>query len=125
VKYLPSVSLILTLLLVASSVHAQKTTEIFIPIDQSPGLSGTQTLIATIDSVNVQNRTLTLRDSSGTHTVRLADETQIFLDRSRLRSPNRKGTIADLGKDRLAEVKYKNNDRNAGLAEWIKVQITE
>jgi hypothetical protein len=36
-------------------------------------------------------------ESSGSHTVRLTDETQIFLDRSRLRSPNRKGTI---GKDR-------------------------
>jgi hypothetical protein len=114
-----------TLLPIVLCVHAQKTTEMFIPIGQSAGLSGTKTLSATIDSVNVQNGTLTLRDSSGSHTVRFTDTTQIFLDMSRLRSSNRKGTIADLKKDRLAEVKYKDNDRSAGVAEWIKVQVTE
>jgi hypothetical protein len=104
-------------------VHAQRKTEVFIPIGQSPGLSGKYTVIGKIASVNARSRTLTLMDSSASHTVRLTDQTEIFLDRTMLQSPNSNGTVADLRQDRTAEVKFKDNDRQAGIAEWIKVQI--
>jgi hypothetical protein len=58
-------------------------------------------------------------------TVRPGPQTQIWLDRSKLKQPNRKGSYTDYRKDLLVEVKYRNNDRQAGVVEWIKVQTVE
>lgn len=105
--------------------QAQKATEVFIPIGQSTGLSGKLTLIGKIASVNLQNRTITVTDQSGTVTVHLAEPTKIYVDLSLQRSPNRPGTVADLRTGLLAEVKFEGNDRNKAVAEWIKVRFME
>jgi hypothetical protein len=118
-------NLVLMMLLCCCSVaaHAQKATEQFIPIGQSPGLSGRHTLIARIEAVNPPTRTLTLKNETGTHTVRITDQTKIWLDRSRLQQPNVKGTFADCSVGSLAEIKYLQNERkDGGVAEWAKVQ---
>jgi hypothetical protein len=115
----------LAILLFCCSVaaNAQKSTEMFIPIGQSPGLSGKHTLIARIEAVNPPTRTLTLKNESGTHTVRLTDQTKIWLDRSKLQQPNRTGTFADCSVGSLAEIKFVQNERKqGGVAEWAKVQ---
>ncbi len=106
-------------------VQGQKATEVFIPIGQSTGLSGKVTLIGKITSVDTQNRTITASDESGTHPVRLTERTRIYVDLSKQRSPNRKGTLADLRTGLLTEIKFEGNDRGKGVAEWIKVQIVE
>ncbi len=108
-----------------SRVQGQKATEVFIPVGQSTGLSGKLTLIGKITSVDAQNRTITVTDESGTHTVRLSERTKIYVDLSKQRSPNRNGTLADLRTGLLTEVKFEGNDRSKGVAEWIKVQIVE
>jgi hypothetical protein len=107
------------------AAHAQKATEMFIPIGQSPGLSGKHTLIARIEAVNPPTRTLTLKDESGMRTVRITDQTKIWLDRSKLQQPNRTGTFADCRVGSLAEIKFLQNERKeGGVVEWIKVQAT-
>ena len=102
----------------------QKATEQFIPIGKSPGLSGEYTKIGTLDEASAQAQSLTMSDASGSYTVRVAETTRIWLDKSGLKSPNEVGTFSDLKPGRMVEVKYKNNDPESEL-EWIKVQITE
>jgi len=120
------ISLAILLLCCSVAAHAQKATEQFIPIGQSPGLSGKHTLIARIEAVNPPTRTLTLKSESGTHTVRMTDQTRIWLDRSRLRQPNTKGTFADCSVGSLAEMKFVQNERKqGGVAEWGKVQTAD
>ena len=105
---------------------AQKSTEIFIPIGQSPGLSGKHTVIGRIQSVNAADRSMKVVDAAGAAvTVRLGPQTHVWLDRSKLNQPNRKGGHSDYRRDMLVEVKYRNNDRPAGVVDWIKVQSVE
>lgn len=118
------ISLAILLLCCSVAAHAQKATEQFIPIGQSPGLSGKHTLIARIEAVSPPTRTLTLKNETGTHTVRITEQTKIWLDRSRLQQPNVKGTFADCSVGSLAEIKFLQNERKeGGVAEWAKVQV--
>ena len=117
---------VITLLWAMPHAYGQKATEIFIPVGQSPGLSGMYTSIGKITAIDVPNQTITVADSSGSHEVKIAERTQIWLDKSKLKSTSQKGAFADLRKDLLVEVKYENNLRKEkSSAEWIKVQITE
>jgi hypothetical protein len=110
----------------ASAVLGQKSNEILIPIGQSPGLSGKHTVIARVQSLVASDRSMTLMDATGgAVAVRPNAQTAIWLDRSHLKLPNRKGDFADLRKDMMVEVKFRNNDRAAGVAEWIKLQAAE
>jgi len=125
-KLVPFVYLTFVLLLHVPGAYAQKSTERYIPIGQSPGLSGKHTLIGKVQAVNPQDRTIICSHAGGTALVKVAHNTKIWLDRSKLKLPNVAGTLADCSTDRLIEVKYKNNvHKDGGEAEWIKVQVTE
>lgn len=105
----------------AIDVGAEKTTEMFIPIGQSPGLSGEYTYIGEIIAVNSRDGTVTVTDAAGTHIIKVTEHTKIWLDRSKLELSNRKGAFEDLQEGRLVEVKYESETRT-DVAEWIKVQ---
>lgn len=106
--------------------HGQKATEMFIPLGQSPGLSNTVTVIGSVKTINAQKRTIDVAGPSTAWNVQITDRTQIWLDKSKLRLPNKDGTFADLRKGQLVEVKYEGSERKSqGPAEWIKVQFTE
>jgi hypothetical protein len=125
-KRLAGIGVTIILLVGAPCVHGQKATEIFIPLGKSPGLSGKYTTIGKIDTVNAKDQTIAMTDSSGSYTIKITERTKIWLDNSKLKSTNRKGTFADLRKGLLAEVKYEDSARkDKGTAEWIKIQITE
>jgi hypothetical protein len=101
---------------------AQEATEIYIPIGQSPGLSGKGSLIGTLASVDRGNRMVTVSSPSGTQTVRFTDRTLIWLDRSLQKQPNQNGAIADLQQGRTVEIKVRKGEPKM-VAEWIKVQV--
>ena len=105
-------------------VLAEKTTELYLPIGKSPGLSDKISLIGTIAEVNSQDQTLTVTGASGTYTVRTTEYTLIFLDKSKLRQPNRYGTFSDFKKDMMVEVRFEADKRHRP-AEWIKLQIIQ
>ena len=125
------VMVMLTVVLLGSTqaAHAQKSTEIFIPIGKSPGLSGKRTMIGRIDCVDVKDRLLRVRGADRRRYARLTDETQIWLDRSPLRRTNVYGLPDDCERGRFCELKYTDNDPgdhdNPGTIEWIKIQIDE
>lgn len=113
------------------SAHAQKATELFIPIGQSPGVSGAHSWIGEIVGTDAEQRTLTLRVDGSEKAVRLTDATRVYLDRSKLKQPNRTGGFADLVPGREVEVKYEGTRGGPGVesppplpgAEWVKVAI--
>lgn len=106
--------------------YSQRTTEIYIPIGRSPGLSGKATLIGKVEGIDPRDRLITIAGPSRTVTVKITDRTKIWLDRSQLRLTNVEGSFADLREGRLVEVKYAGEEpEEKGPVQWIKVQISQ
>ncbi len=108
-------------LLALPVAYAQKAAEQFIPLGQSPGLSGTQTFIGRIDVVDGFGGVTLSNETAASGPVRIVPTTRIWLDRSRLRLGNVSGSVADLLPGRRAEIKFA--DANRREAEWIKVEL--
>ena len=123
-KSLMTIGVLVTLFVGLPDAQAQKASEIYIPIGQSPGLSGQYTEVGKIDAANAQDQTITMTNSSGSYTVEITESTNIWLDRSKLQLTNQKGAFANLQTGQTIEVKHKDNDPG-GPVEWIKVQVTE
>jgi len=115
---------IVTLLWGTSFAHGQKSTEQYIPIGKSPGLSGKYTSIGLLTAVDARTRAISVADSAGPKTLRITDTTRIWLDRSKLKKSNISGSFADLVKGRRVEVKYAAPDRR-DVAEWVKVEVAQ
>lgn len=107
---------------VMSYAFAEKTTELYIPIGKSPGLSGKYTVVGKIEKADYKNRTFTMSNSSGIYSVTVTKRTVIFLDRSKVKLKNLYGTFADCKRDMMAEVRFEE-DSQAKPAEWVKLQI--
>jgi hypothetical protein len=107
---------------ITAIAYAEKATELYIPVGQSPGLSDLYNLIGIVDAVDYQHRSLTVTGTSGTITVHTTDHTLIFLDKSRLRQPNQYGAFSDLKLSLTVEVRFEAGKRHRP-AEWIKLQI--
>ena len=101
---------------------AEKTTELYLPIGKSPGLSDKFNLIGTIVEVNSQDQTLSVTGASGTYTVQTTEYTLIFLDKSKHGRTNRYGSFSDFQIGMLVEVRYEAGKKHRP-AEWIKLQI--
>ena len=113
------------LCLAVSGAQAQRETEMFVPIGQSPGLSGKHTLLGTVMAIDSAQRSLTVKDAAGAEVrVQTIDITRQWLDRSTLSQPNRKANAADYRVGMTVEVKLRNNDRALGMAEWVKLKAT-
>jgi hypothetical protein len=110
-----------------SCVYGQKSTEMYIPVGQSPGLSNRYASNGTMEKYDTQARALTCKDSAGVlYTFTMDQKTKIWLDKSKLMQSNVKGSYSDCKQGMLMEVKYKNNERKPGaVAEWIKIQVTQ
>ncbi len=119
-RQLSGLAVIVATLCWASSAQAQKMTERYIPIGQSPGISGTYSYIGQIESVDTNNRTVTVRGQEGSRTIKVTDKTWIWLDRSQQRQPNMRGAMSDLQPGRRVEVKY-TEYQTKDTADWIKV----
>lgn len=107
----------------AAPAHGQRSTEQFIPIGMSPGVSNKTTLVGLVDSLLMQQRMVAVRDQAVRRTVKITDKTWIWLDRSKLKLPNLRGRLADLQRGRRVEVKYADPETKL-IAEWVKVEIT-
>lgn len=91
------------------SLEAQKTTELFIPIGKSPGLSEKgRTIIGTV--IKIEGAQITV----GNKVSRLSEKAKVFLDRSQVKKTNTLGTLADIQVGSFVEI---------FPSEWIKVRI--
>lgn len=107
-----------------SFAHGQKTAERFIPIGQSPGISGKQSHIGNIEGTDAAKRTVTIAVAPDkNYTVTVTDRTRIWLDRSKSKLPTLNGGYGDLKAGLRVEIKYESPSRRQH-AEWIKVELT-
>ncbi|HID81338.1 MAG TPA: hypothetical protein EYP51_03030 [Thiotrichales bacterium] len=123
-RNLMKTAIAIILLSIVQNIDAQEATEIYIPVGQSPGLSGEYTTLGKISKINTNKRTISMSDSAGSYNLKITDKTKIWLDRSKLKLRNKKGSIKDVREGMLAEVKYQKN-KQGGSVEWIKVQLVE
>jgi hypothetical protein len=108
-------------LLAAAPAAAQRTTEQFIPIGQSPGVSGKLTVIGTIGSVDAAGRTFTVTTPSGPVRIALGDQTRVWIDASRVQKPARRGGIGDVQGGRRVEVLFEDPSTHT-RALWVKIE---
>ena len=115
---------LLTIILCAFTfcLHAQKTTEIYIPCGKSPGVSGKYSVMGKIEMIRANDSTVSIRQNANVKSIRLTAATEIYLDKSKLKLQNKEGSWADIKPGLTAEVKYIDNKPGAP-AEWIKVLI--
>lgn len=97
--------------------EAQKSTERYIPIGRSPGLSGSVTSVGRIEQVEPASRTFSV---TGVGSVVVPEGAPIWVDRSEQGLASLTGSLSDLVPGREVEVKYRDPDRHE--AEWVKVR---
>jgi hypothetical protein len=114
------INFVIPALLLAGSVSAQERTERFIPIGMSPGISGVYSMVGTIGAVDADARTVTVQSGVETWTVRVTDETDIWIDRSGVRQTNLVGSWSDLEVGRTIEIKCVDYETKEE-ADWVKV----
>jgi len=122
-NYLMRIAATLFLFGLIQTTYGQKATEIFIPVGKSPGLSG-YTTIGTVNTINTQEKKIVMSDSEGSYTIKIADNTKIWLDQSNLKATNKTGSFESIKEGMVVEVKYQG-DKPDSSVEWIKLQMTE
>ena len=120
---LSAVIAIVLMLSIIPIIYGQKSTEQYIPIGKSPGITRKYSMMGEIEQYDPATKSLTVTSSSGKTGMKVTDETRIYLDRSKLRQRNIKGNFSDLQKGRKVEVKYKD-PQNKTTADWIKIEIS-
>lgn len=111
----------LAIFLTFSQAQAQKATERYIPLGQSPGLSGQATLMGIIRHANPDSGKVTLElQGGGSGTIAVTPETRIWVDRSGQRQPTEPGRFADLVPG--LRIEAKPLDQATHQAEWVKVE---
>ena len=117
------------MMLVLSGSHAadaQRTTEQFIPIGQSPGLSGVVTLVGEIVAVDPGAGSFTLRrpGDADTVTATVTNDTRIWLDRSSIGLASVTGGFGDLFVGGVAEIHFRDQEARRDAA-WVKIQADD
>ena len=118
------VATFILLLGLSTFAHSQKFAERYIPLGQSPGMSGKYTHVGTIVKTDPTQRSCTIVRENQNSTVTVTPRTHIWLDRSKHRKTTLTGTFADLQTGRRVEIKYENAN-HPQRAEWIKVDMNE
>ncbi len=112
----------LCVVLVAPVAIGQQTTEQFIPIGKSPGISGKYSYIGTVVAVDQDAHTIDVRSDRGTKTIRVTEATRLWLDRSKAKRTNHKANYADCKVGVTVEVMHLHHDKDT--ADWIKIEST-
>ena len=107
----------LAALLAVDEAAAQQSTEIYIPIGETPGL-GADSYIGAILSVDYDTKRLEIDTPDGRRNVTVDENTDYYLDRTAYGKQNTTGSIQDCRVGRRIEA-YVDED---GTAHWVKVQ---
>lgn len=109
------------ILMAASPALAQQTTERYIPIGASPGISGEESVIGTISAVDYESKTMRIDGPDGTVSVTMDDGTWYFIDRSASKRSNRSGELESCETGMRVEA-YVGDD---GKVVWVKIASAE
>lgn len=117
-------TIVLAILLSASTGLSQESTERYIPIGQSPGISGEYSYMGMVNQVDRDSRAVQVEGNEGMMTIKLTDDTEIYLDRSQLKKTNLLGSMDDLRPGQRLEIKFVDYEKKEA-ADWIKIAVTE
>lgn len=115
------VVLVLMTWLVPGVAHEE--TERYIPIGQSPGISGKYSYLGPIRSIDQAQHAVLIEDSSVRRAVKITAGTRIYLDRSANGLTNLTGSFEDCRVGQTVEIKYVDF-RTKDAADWIKVRVS-
>lgn len=104
-------------LFAATAASAQRATEVYIPIGESPGVSDSDSVLGTIESVEYERHRMTVVVDGETRVVALTPDTRYYLDRSDSKERNVAGTVEDCRAGRRIEA-WLDAD---GEAIWVKI----
>lgn len=97
----------------------QETTEVYIPIGESPGVSGVSSIIGTVSEVDYESQSLVVTANGTSRSIEMDDDTHYYLDRSDTKEPSSEGDVRDCQVGRMVEVKLAGD----GMADWIKIDV--
>lgn len=107
-----------TMVLLSCSVAmAQRTTEVYIPIGESPGVSGEQSIVGTIADVDYDRYSMIVSTGTERRTIEMTPDTRYYIDRSGEHEKSVAGNIHDCHEGQRIEA-YVDAD---GDAVWIKI----
>jgi hypothetical protein len=121
-RELSGIAVVIATLAWAPNAHGQRLTEQYIPVGQSPGISGQYAYLGQIQAVDTENRTITVEGPEGARTIKVTDRTWIWLDRSQQKLTNEVGSMTDLQPGQRVEVKYVDYETR-DTADWVKVVV--
>ncbi len=116
-KCLNKITLAGVALLGWSLACAQQATEIYIPIGKSPGISGTDSVIGSISSVDHNEYRMTIAADGETTAVTMTSSTRYYIDRHKHKKRNVTGNFEDCETGRRVEVLIDDD----GNAVWVKI----
>ena len=97
---------------------AQRATEVYIPIGESPGISASESVIGSISSIDYAQYHMTITTPVESITVMLTNRTLYYIDNSNQKMRSVTGGIEDCEVGSRVEALV-NDD---GEAVWVKVQ---
>jgi hypothetical protein len=114
--------MLLIIFLVVPTTLAHRMTEQYIPIGQSPGVSGKYSTIGVIQNYNPVTHAIMIKSDSGMVTYMMDEHTRIYVDRNQSKRTNLKGSYKDCTPGRRVEVMHRFDKE--GIALWVKVAET-
>ena len=109
-----------------TGAYAQKATEVYIPIGQSPGISGNSSVIGTVESIDIANSTITVLYDNKRYTGTIDTESFVYLDRSKYRKKNTIGDLTDCKAGSNCEMTYQYKEgQQTDIVKWLKVEVEE
>lgn len=109
-------------LMAFTSVPGQQTTEKFIPIGMSPGVSNQSSYQGEVVAVDAATNTFSMQVDGMTKSITVVPTTRIWLDRSKSRQTNLDGSFDDLKAGRRVEVLRQSGEETK--AAWIKIETS-
>lgn len=111
-------AVVLACIAIPQLAQSQKTTEVYIPIGSSPGVSTTESLIGTISRLDYEARSIELVARDGSKTIYVDDKTVYYVDRSAYGKMSAAGDMSDCKVGLVIEVFGADND----AVQWIKIK---
>lgn len=111
-------SVLVIALIQVRTADGQQTTERYIPLGKSPGISASRSLIGEILDLDYDTYAMTVAAGKRTATVTMTPDTIYYVDRSHIKKTNATGSFEDCTVGQRVEVYL--DDR--GKVVWVKVR---
>ena len=100
---------------------AQRATEVYIPIGESPGVTGDESVIGTITDIDYEyeQHSMTVAGDGESRTVTVTPQTRYYIDKSAEKESSVTGSFEDCREGRRIEAYVDEN----GDAIWIKIVV--